>query len=518
MTTELALHTETALIYCRVSDRKQLLGSGLDSQEHRCRQIAAMRNQIVEKAFLESASGGLHINERPALQEMLRYLDQQKYSGKNYIVYFDDHKRFARQTEQHLRLKREFASLGVRVEYLNFTVEDTPEGAFIDTMLAAQAQLEREQIGRQTRQKTKARLEKGFWTFRAPVGYKYIQSKHGGKELIKDEPLASIVKEALEGFASGRFATQTEMQRFLENNPHYPKDLPDGRLRPQTVVRLMSKVVYAGYVEAPSHKVSRRKGQHEGIISLETFEAIQARRKENTYLPARKDIHQDFVLRGAVCCHACEKPLRSSWSKGKYKKYAYYLCQTKGCTEYGKSIPRDELESAFESTLETIQPPKGMFKMVAAIFKRAWDIQTTQTRQTLDAFKREARDTEKEITSLIERIMEASSPRVIQAYEQRIDILEKQKLIAQEKAAKPPPQKERFEKMLELSLLLLANPCKIWELGQFEVKRTVLKLAFPSPIYYDRNAGARTPLKAAVNKAFLPFSGGVLQNGAAGEN
>lgn len=29
-----------ALICCRVSDRSQLRGSGLDSQEHRCRQHA----------------------------------------------------------------------------------------------------------------------------------------------------------------------------------------------------------------------------------------------------------------------------------------------------------------------------------------------------------------------------------------------------------------------------------------------------------------------------------------------
>lgn len=152
----------TALIYCRVSDKKQLKGSGLASQEHRCLAHAKQRLYTVEETFLESVSGGLTITERPALQEMLRYLDRQKNSGKNYVVVFDDHKRFSRQTEQHLRLKRELSSRNARVEYLNFTVEDTPEGNFIDTMLAAQAQLEREQIGRQTRQKTTARLEKGF--------------------------------------------------------------------------------------------------------------------------------------------------------------------------------------------------------------------------------------------------------------------------------------------------------------------------------------------------------------------
>jgi site-specific DNA recombinase len=163
----------TALIYCRVSSRKQQReGDGLNSQEHRCRQHAAMRKYPVEKTFLENVSGGLDIVERPALQELLRYLDGRKNSGLHYVVIFDDHKRFARHTEMHLRLRKELERRSARVEYLNFTIEETPEGEFIETMLAAQAQLERQQNGRQTKQKTKARLEKGFWTFRAPVGYK----------------------------------------------------------------------------------------------------------------------------------------------------------------------------------------------------------------------------------------------------------------------------------------------------------------------------------------------------------
>ena len=212
------IHKYTALIYCRVSSRKQTVdGTGLQSQEHRCLAHAAHRQYPVEKVFLESVSGGLEIDNRPALRDLLRYLDKQKKSGTRYVVIFDDHKRFARHTQVHLQLHHELETRGAKVEYLNFSLDNSPEGKFIDTMLAAQSQLEREQISRQTREKTCARLERGYWTFRAPVGYKYMPSKQGGKELIKNEPLASIVKEALEGFASGRFATQAEVKRFLES-------------------------------------------------------------------------------------------------------------------------------------------------------------------------------------------------------------------------------------------------------------------------------------------------------------
>ena len=197
---------ETALIYCRVSSKKQLRdGDGLNSQHHRCLAHAAQRRYSVEETFLESVSGGLDIMDRPAMRDLLRHLDSKTKLGKRYVVIFDDHKRFARDTAIHLQLRREMDKRGARVEYLNFAIDNTPEGTFIDTMLAAQSQLEREQIGKQTKDKTRARLEKGYWTFRAPFGYKYVPSKMGGKELVLDEPMASEIKEAMEGFANGRF-------------------------------------------------------------------------------------------------------------------------------------------------------------------------------------------------------------------------------------------------------------------------------------------------------------------------
>ena len=496
-----------ALIYCRVSSKKQLKGSGLDSQEHRCRQHAKLRRYPVEATFLDNVSGGLDLIERPAMQDLFHYLDTHANSNKRYIVIFDDHKRFARQTEVHLKLRRELDAHGVRVEYLNFTIEDSPEGTFIDTMLAAQSQLEREQIGRQTKQKTKARLEKGFWTFRAPVGYKYVQSKYGGKNLVKDEPLAGIVKEALEGFASGRFVTQTEMKRFLEANPHYPKDMPNGEIRAQTIIRLMSKVLYAGYVEAPSFNVSRRKGKHEGLISLETFEKIQTRRNENAYVPARKDIHKDFILRGAVVCGSCNNPLTAGWSKGKYKKYPYYFCRKKGCTEYGKTVPRAKLEEDFENILKELQPTKGLFQIAFAMFKDAWNAQMQKTVSIAKTFKQDAFKVEKEIGQLIKHVMDTTSPRVIQAYEDRIDELEKKKLIYQEKAGKTDMPKHSFEEMFELSMTLLSNPYKIWTSGQFNLQRAVLKLVFSERLTYCRNEGFRTPKTALPFKALGSFFG-----------
>jgi len=266
---------QSALIYCRVSSAKQRIeGSGLQSQEKLCRNYAAKHGYHVEMVFPDDVTGGGDFMERPGMRAMLAYLDAKK--GQPYVVIFDDLKRFARDTEFHLKLRRELASRGADVKCLNFEFKDTPEGRFFEIMMAASGEMEREQIARQNRQKSRARVELGYWVFRAPVGYKYVADKqHGGKILVQHEPLASVVREALNGYATGRFASQAEVQRFLEKDPFFPKDLKDGRLRPMTVNRLLKKPVYAGYVEAPTWGVSLRKGQQEGLISFDTFQRIQ---------------------------------------------------------------------------------------------------------------------------------------------------------------------------------------------------------------------------------------------------
>lgn len=80
---------------------------------------------------------------------------------------------------------------------------------------------------------------------------------------------------------------------------------------------LLTRYVYAEYIEAPNWGITLRKGQHEGLISLTTFDRIQERLKGNAKAPARKDINADFPLRGFVLCNDCGKPLTACWSKGK---------------------------------------------------------------------------------------------------------------------------------------------------------------------------------------------------------
>jgi hypothetical protein len=60
----------------------------------------------------------------------------------------------------------------------------------------------------------------------------------------------------------------------------------------------------------------------------------------------------------------------------------YYLCATKGCASYRKSIKRDELEAAFEGVLKSLQPSPGLFHIVKAMFKGAWNMRLAPASET----------------------------------------------------------------------------------------------------------------------------------------
>jgi len=487
---------ENAVIYCRVSSKKQVTdGHGLDSQETRCREYARFKDYKVTEVFTDDITGKLE--SRPGMRAMLSYLRQ--FRGEGYAVIIDDISRLARNVEAHIKLRAAIASVGGQLESPSIEFGDDSDSILVENLLASVSQHQREKNGEQVVNRMRARNMNGYWTFWKPKGYKYVTTRSEGKVLVRDEPIASIVQEALEGYATGRFETQAEVGRFLESQPLFPKDKPNGEMRPQTIVRILNQPLYAGYLEVPNWNVPLRKARHPGLIDLATYEKIQDRLRGNAKAPARKDINLDFPLRGFVTCGDCGAPYKSCWSKGKAKHYAYYLCQTKTCESYGKSIPRAKLEGEFETLLRGLTPTKSLFAHVKALFIDARDQHIAQAKAAGAHMTAELRKLDKQITQLLDRIVDTASPSVIAAYERRIEALEKNKLLLQEKLSEQPTPRRTYDGILEHTLAFLANPCKLWCSERFEHKRTVLKLAFAERLAYCPNGGYRTP------KTTLPF-------------
>ncbi|HRQ60874.1 MAG TPA: recombinase zinc beta ribbon domain-containing protein, partial [Alphaproteobacteria bacterium] len=355
----------------------------------------------------------------------------------------------------------------------------------------------------------RARAMNGYWVFRAPTGYTYGKIAGHGKLLVRDEPLASIVQEALEGFASGRLQTQADVKRFLESQPEYPCKTAAGVVGFEEVLRLLTRPHYAGYIEAPEWGVSLRKGHHEGLIDLQTYERIQQRIKGNVRLFSANDIGEDFPLRGYAVCADCGGPLTAGWSKSKTgKKHAYYHCFTKGCACRGKSIKRDVIEEQFGTLIEALRPSAQTAGLFKDLFFRAWDERGSRAEDIAKALRDDLRKTEQQIEQFLDRIVESSTASVIAAYERRIAKLEKDKLVIIEKLQANAFPKRGSTEQFELAFRFLENPHELWASERLDDKRLVLKLTFADRLAYCRNGGFRTPQTTLPFKALEAVQGG----------
>ena len=482
--------TQKAVIYARVSSVRQTTqGNGLSSQETRCREYAKFHNYEVVRVFTDDLSGALE--KRPGMKALLTYLV--KHRKDQTVVIIDDISRLARGVEAHLRLRHAIDKAGGKLESPTLEFGEDSDAQLVEMLLASVSQHQRQKNAEQTKNRMRARMMNGYWVFQPPFGYRYEMVSGQGRILVPNEPFASIMKEGLAGFASGRFSTQVEVLRFFEQHPEFMAAQPKAGIRNQRIKVWLTQPLYAGYLEKPDWDITLRQAQHEPLISWTQFQRIQERLNERARVPARADVRDDFPLRGFILCGDCDKPLTACWTKGKTKRYPYYLCFNTSCASNRKSIPKAEIEDAFEDMLQKMQPSRSLFKLAATMFEELYDNGAKNLRMRIDGDHKQVHALEKKIEKVVDRIVNASSDRMISALEERLASLESEKVTLAEKAQNMAKPRGTFEEIFELSMRFLGNPYKLWTYGSLEEKRLVLKLTFARNLAYVRKQGFRTP-------------------------
>ncbi len=491
-TTRRATSQQTlAVIYCRISSKKQdREGDGLASQETRLREYAARCGYQIVEVFRDKLTGSE--SQRPGLRDMIAFVAGDKKNS--YRILVDHLDRFTRDFYLHADLRRAIAKTGAQLETPAGVLDGRSSSRLMENVTVAFADYHRVNNAEQTLNRMKSRLQNGFAVFCAPSGYRFGRvSGLNGKVLVREEPTASIVVEALEGYASGRFESQADVVRFLEEHPSYRKP-KNGKVPHQRVGDMLRNPIYAGYVEAPKWDISRRKGHHEALISLETHQRIQDRLNglRSTY---RTDLSVDFPLRGFVVCDDCDGPLTACWStsgSSQRKRHPYYQCPRKACASYGKAIRRDVIESEFEAILKSAQPRPQLFQAATAMMKELWARKQKNVTAETKALQAGLAQIDKQVDQLVDRIVETSVPAVVRALEEKLQRLENEKLLLSEKIASGAAPKGSFDLRLRTALAFIASPWNLWSTGRIEDRRAVLKLTFADRLRYKRGEGFRT--------------------------
>lgn len=295
----------------------------------------------------------------------------------------------------------------------------------------------------------------GHWCLQLPYGYRYRrkQSKNDRAAIERDEPIATIIQNAIEGFASGYLATQAEAARFLQDHAEFPKNWR-GSVPDQIAHNILTNPLYAGCVHVPQWDVSLRPGHHPALVSFETFQRVQRRLQGNSKGMVRTDNSADFALRGYVVCACCGTRLTSCWAKGsKGKRYPYYHCREKSCEAYGLSIPRDKIESEFAALLQSLRPARVAFDMVHKGLRQLWQQQDEISVQRKAVLTAEVREVEREAKKLVDRVLETESATLIAAYEKRLFETEARKVERKEQITRCGTQAGSFDNAFRTAMV-----------------------------------------------------------------
>jgi site-specific DNA recombinase len=299
-----------AVLYCRVSTKDQLQNLSLPTQEKGCIDYCLRNGYEVDRIFVEEGESA-KTADRTQLNKLLAYCRENKGRIHAVIVYAVS--RFSRDRYSHVVLRAQLATLGITLRSVTEPIDDSSTGKLIEGVVSTVAQFDNDVRSERTVTGMKARLERGDWTFRPPLGYVKSLDAAGKKSNVPDPVRAPLIQKMFELYSTGLYSKEevraqiTELGLVTKNGKS---------LSPETFNRILSNLFYAGELHVPAWGV-RRPSNCPSLVGRETFDRVQALLRGNKVIATpHLSNNPDLPVKRFVRCGRCNRPLTASWSKG----------------------------------------------------------------------------------------------------------------------------------------------------------------------------------------------------------
>ena len=315
---ELNIKENVADIYCRVSTLEQAEeGYSIDEQEKKLRAYCTAMGYQINRVAVDPGYSGASL-DRPGIKEVISDVKHGR-CGKVIVWKLD---RLSRSQKDTLVLLEDvFSPAGCAFVSLveNFDTA-TPIGRCIVGVLAAFAQMERENIRMRTMMGRQASARSGKFTgCKAPFGYRWNILDNGKREIVPDPYTSVIVKDIYRLYNTGLTIKETT-RRIMETYGCFSNIKTGGEAT--YVSRLMRNPVYAGNVRMNGNIYG---GTHQALDTAETWNAANDRLSKNVSYTQRGRRCVGLVS-GLIFCGDCGSRMSSRvW--GNPDKYPHrYMC------------------------------------------------------------------------------------------------------------------------------------------------------------------------------------------------
>lgn len=349
---------KTVVAYCRYSSDSQRDGYSIEAQKKAIIEFCKRNKYKLLDFYIDEAKTGTNDN-RVAFQSLIS--DSSKGLFSAVIVHKLD--RFSRDRYNSIFYRKRLKDNGVKlISVLENIDDDNPEDLILLSVLEGMADYYSKNLSREVKKGMMAAASKGLSTGGVtPFGY---QIDHTTKKYVISNDKAILIKTFFEMYAKG--FNLIDLERYAKDGGWKTNR---GRLWSKTYIRkVLQNEVYIGvklYNNSKNYNKSKQskaepirvEGAHEGIVSLELFNTVQARfKKEGNPLksPRAGGNNHDYILTGLISCGLCGKNY-SGMSTHKRKKestktnkYYYYECRGKKNTLEKKCNSRKFKQSELE--------------------------------------------------------------------------------------------------------------------------------------------------------------------------
>ncbi len=316
---------KTALIYKRVSTGEQAEEGhhSLKTQQQLCEKAIEEGGEyrLAEECVYEDAGFSATSMNRAGLQDLLLRVKDDKNIG---AVFVQDTDRLARNANDHLVIKALLRKQGVKLMSVSQPgLEDTPEGNFMDLVIAGVNQFQSQITARKTMKSLEQKFKDGGWPTHAPIGYINVGEVNDEEvRIVEVDPVRGpLITEAFKMYATGDYSIievrdNITKKGFRSRNGKY--------LAHSKMAEVFRNHFYYGEMRWRGFV---GQGVHTPLIDQDTYERCRAIMMEHGARRCRRRKF-NFILRGFVWCGKCGYRYTAEHHPKKNK--SYYHCSHHG--------------------------------------------------------------------------------------------------------------------------------------------------------------------------------------------
>ncbi len=387
-----------AVSYIRVSTREQAEKGGLEegfsipAQREANKKKAQSIGAMISKEFVERGVSGTSTN-RPALQEMLRYLKEQAEHIDYVIVHKLD--RLARNRADDVEINKQLDGLGVRLISTSENIDQTPGGLLLHGIMSSIAEFYSKNLSNEVIKGMSEKAKNGGTPGRAPIGYLNVRTIENGREartVIVDETRAPLITWAFEAYATGEWTMESLGQELTRRGL---RTVPTARMSSLPIQKrqldnVLNNPYYTGTV---IYQGVEYPGNHTPLISRDTFETVQSVLRGK--LKGERSRKHEHYLKSTVFCGHCGSRLiiQKARSGGNGEIYEYFSCSGRLAKRTKcdlRSIQFDVLEDKIQAIYQRISIDPDLRQNLEAMVRsalKAVDLDNEDERKRLETEK-----------------------------------------------------------------------------------------------------------------------------------